>query len=348
MSIYACLPTSLPNASIVNPAIPLPASTDDASPLWSASSSVSSSRSRGSCQWQRIAIGGNRDDWWRELAVALWRRRHLTGRERTNMRRHSIRGQSNGGTAYGLLRSTLTEALADAAFAPLARQGLWLEFGVYDAMSTNLTSRYLAQVPGVGLEATVEGFDTFTGLPERWLSFPAGSFSWASLNRGEMPPVQRRVRLHKGLFKDTVGGFLRSQPAERPVAWVSVDCDLEAGARDALAMLGARLRPGTRLHLHELLTFHDNTLGRVMVSANSNVAVAQLLSGKVPPLSDEARALHAWLESLPVGVELELLPVASYEHQAASLVVRRVCSPLTGFCSIGAEPDEWWRRHSTA
>lgn len=261
------------------------------------------------------------------------------------MRRHSSRGQSNGGTAYGLLRSTLTEALDDAAFAPLARQGMWLEFGVYDAMSTNLTSRYLDQVPGVGLEATVDGFDTFTGLPEPWLSFPAGSFSWASLGRGELPPVERRVRLHKGLFSDTVATFLRAQPAERPLAWASIDCDLEAGAREALAMLGARLRPGTRLHLHELLTFRNEALGRLTVSANSKVAVAQLLSGKGLPLSDEARALHAWLASLPVGVELELLNVASYEHQAASLVVRRVCSPLTGFCAIGAEPDEWWRRH---
>jgi hypothetical protein len=48
----------------------------------------------------------------------------------------------------------------------------------------------------------VDGFDTFTGLPEAWSNgkggfyYRAGSFSWAARKRGPTPPVRANVRLH--------------------------------------------------------------------------------------------------------------------------------------------------------
>ena len=204
---------------------------------------------------------------------------------------------------YGTLKWSLTDALDDAEFRALWRDGLWLEFGVWNGMSANVTARYLAQVPGVA--TVLDGFDTFTGLPERWRNFPMGSFSWRRdfPGRGLLPPVHARVRLHEGLFRETLPRFLASRPERQPVAWASIDCDLESGARDALAPLGLRLRPGTRLHFHELLC-------PVRCAAGS------------PEPSDEARALHAWLQTLGPGVEFELLPVTSSWQESAVLVVR--------------------------
>lgn len=131
--------------------------------------------------------------------------------------------------------------------------------------------------------------------------YKKGSFSWAARNRGPTPPVKRRVRLHVGLFNNTLGPFLTSgmrgavswascggcarvcararfysvrvfysrvclmfacthacavlaaDGAQRPLAYVNIDCDLYAGTRDALKELGPRMCPGTVIHFHELL-----------------------------------------------------------------------------------------------
>ena len=120
---------------------------------------------------------------------------------------------------------------------------------------------------------------------------------------------------------------MRSQPPSRPVAWANLDADLEKGTLDALRACGPRLRPGSRLHLHELLKLPDLDRARQwMVSP----AAWRKGPGNVAPPSDEARALFAWLRRAGGGtgrglaLRLELLSVASPRNlEAAVLVVRR-------------------------
>ena len=81
-----------------------------------------------------------------------------------------------------------------------------------------------------------------------------GSFS----NHGISPPVDQRVTLHRGLFSETLPTFLASQPAERPIAWINLDADLEGGTSIALNACGPRLREGSLLHMHELLKLPDH------------------------------------------------------------------------------------------
>jgi hypothetical protein len=149
------------------------------------------------------------------LTLLLWRRR-MTGEERRGIsarlgsrEQHWAHAREVGARAasYMLLKHTLHTALADPAFRHLAarRRGLWLEFGVLTGLSINITSAFLEEVDGIGAAhpaAVVDGFDTFTGLPEAWSNgkggfyYRAGSFSWAARKRGPTPPVRANVRLH--------------------------------------------------------------------------------------------------------------------------------------------------------
>jgi len=68
------------------------------------------------------------------------------------------------------LKHTLHFALEDPDFQRVAvqRQGMWLEFGVLTGLSINITSMYLDLLTGLAPATVVDGFDTFTGLPEAW------------------------------------------------------------------------------------------------------------------------------------------------------------------------------------
>lgn len=93
------------------------------------------------------------------------------------------------------------------------------------------------------------GFDTFTGIPESWAGFAKGAFAFSK--DGDLPPVPGNVQLLKGLFRDTLPGFLDEHPNE-VLSYASIDCDLYQGAIDALRLLRPRLRVGSVLHFHEI------------------------------------------------------------------------------------------------
>lgn len=112
----------------------------------------------------------------------------------------------------------------------------YLEFGVYKGASitwwaksnTNSGSRFY-------------GFDTFEGLPEDWgAAFKKGSMS------ANMPVVDdQRIEFVKGLFQDTVPGFLKRvnlQNERRKV--IHLDADLFSSTLYALSMLSDYLKPG--------------------------------------------------------------------------------------------------------
>ncbi len=130
--------------------------------------------------------------------------------------------------------------LLDHALACASLDGLVLELGVRRGASI----RYLAaRCP----EVTIHGFDSFEGLPEDWRGVPRGAYS----TQGELPEVPGNVVLHRGWFTDTLPPFIAAHPG--PIRFLNVDCDLYTSTRDALAVLGPRLRPGSVVVFDEYL-----------------------------------------------------------------------------------------------
>lgn len=118
--------------------------------------------------------------------------------------------------------------------------GLVLELGVRRGVSI----RFLAScLP----ETTLHGFDSFEGLPEAWRGVPEGAYS----TRGELPEVPANVVLHPGWFSETLPLFAAQH--EGPIRLLNVDCDLYSSTREALSVLGPRLRPGSVLVFDEYL-----------------------------------------------------------------------------------------------
>jgi hypothetical protein len=124
----------------------------------------------------------------------------------------------------------------DMAFARMAPQGLLLEFGVHKGGTINYAAE---RNPG----RQVHGFDSFEGLPDDWTgaTLPKGAFDL----KGRMPSVRPNVKLHKGLFSDTLPGWIAENL--EPIAFVHVDCDLYQSTCDLFAGIGPRLGPGAML-----------------------------------------------------------------------------------------------------
>jgi hypothetical protein len=177
------------------------------------------------------------------------------------------------GASVPLYASRFELLTAAARAAPT--DGLWLEFGVYRGDSI----QHLARLTG----GEVVGFDSFEGLPARWVrGYDRGAFSTG----GAMPKVAPNVTLVKGLFRDTLPRFLRDQPPTR-VALAHVDCDLYESTRDVLVGLHTELRPGTVLVFDEFAgippddearalreTVHATRLGIQYLGCSANGAVA--------------------------------------------------------------------------
>ena len=147
------------------------------------------------------------------------------------------------------------------AFENAPAAGLILEFGVRHGTSI----RYLA-----GLTPdTIDGFDSFAGLPEAWGDEAAGVYS----THGELPDVPAHVRLHAGLFADTLAPFLASHPG--PVRLVNVDCDKGAPEVDGSHML---LAVGRRPNTDDL----GLDAAGVEVDARGHILVDDTLQTNVP------------------------------------------------------------------
>lgn len=128
------------------------------------------------------------------LMRMLLSRRRMTAQERTSVRRALGHLWFGKGRTYVVLQHTLHEAVHNEAFQKLVveKRALWLEFGVLTGLSTNLTSLYLQMVPNVPVDARVDGFDTFTGLPEAWPNGkgvrPRGTRTTRTSMRASEPP----------------------------------------------------------------------------------------------------------------------------------------------------------------
>jgi predicted O-methyltransferase YrrM len=125
-----------------------------------------------------------------------------------------------------------------------APTGAILEFGV--AGGRSITA--LAEAAG---GRTVEGFDSFEGLPEDWTGHMErrGAFS----QNGALPKVPSNVRLHKGWFKDTIGVWRETHPEQ--VGFIHVDCDIYSSTREVLWSLRDRLQIGTVIVFDEYFNY---------------------------------------------------------------------------------------------
>ncbi len=127
----------------------------------------------------------------------------------------------------------------------------YLEFGVHKGASMKRALSLFTNK-----NAAFTGFDSFEGLPERWLTMRAGHFSTG----GEPPPL-RDPRLHfrKGWFQNTVPAFLpglERDPAQ--VTLVHFDADLYSSTLFLLTSLW--------WHIREYFFIFDEFFGEELIA----------------------------------------------------------------------------------
>ena len=122
--------------------------------------------------------------------------------------------------------------------------GYFLEFGVYKGG----TIRFLAKRIGTRV---IHGFDSFEGLPDKWAgaSMAEGTFDL----HGKLPRVPTNVRLHKGLFHESLPKWCEENPG--PIAMIHFDCNLYSSTKVVLDLLGQSITAGTVIVLDEYLNF---------------------------------------------------------------------------------------------
>lgn len=127
--------------------------------------------------------------------------------------------------------------------------GLVLEFGVAEGHSAAEMGHFF------GSERTIHGFDSFEGLPEDWRpEFPQGIFAC------EVPRLPDNIVLHKGLFNETLPGFLDALHYTDKIAFLHLDADLYSSTAYVLEQLEDRLVPGSFVVFDELYYQYNNYL----------------------------------------------------------------------------------------
>lgn len=132
-------------------------------------------------------------------------------------------------------------SLLEYALGLAKKEGLFLEFGVFQGDSINFIS---ARVPH-----TVYGFDSFAGLPEDWRDgFPRGTF-----RIDQLPIVNDNVQLIQGLFHESLPEFLKTNHGD--CSFIHIDCDLYSSARDIFDALDERIGEGTIIVFDEFFNY---------------------------------------------------------------------------------------------
>jgi len=120
---------------------------------------------------------------------------------------------------------------------------VFLEFGVYEGASISWWARRISHP-----SARFVGFDTFSGLPEKWFGWAVpGIFS----AKGKIPEIaDQRCQYKVGLFQETLPEFLRGFCRPGPLV-VHLDADLYSSTLFALTSIGTILRAGDLLFFDE-------------------------------------------------------------------------------------------------
>ena len=153
---------------------------------------------------------------------------------------HPTTGANNGKNGKGrqwLYRSVIEREALDSE--PIH----YLEFGVYRGDSLRLW------LNGISRPASrFVGFDTFTGLPERWRpTEPAGHFN----ANGVIPDIKDpRCSFEIGLFQDTLPAFVHRTDLSGRVV-VNLDADMFTSTLFVLTTLAPVLKPGDLIFFDE-------------------------------------------------------------------------------------------------
>ena len=133
--------------------------------------------------------------------------------------------------------------LLELALSRVKVDGLYLEFGVGDkAESINFIAERV--------DKTINGFDSFEGLPEDW---------FGNLNKGQfatdkqLPDVRENVKLHVGLFEETLPDFVKTHNGQ--VAFMHIDCDLYASTKTVFDFLENKINAGTVMQFDEYFNY---------------------------------------------------------------------------------------------
>lgn len=129
-----------------------------------------------------------------------------------------------------------------SALSEVGVDGHYLEFGVFKGGTIRFLARHAPP------SKTIHGFDSFRGLGEAW-SGDGSSFDL----KGRPPKAPANVRLHVGLFADTLPGWLRENPG--PAAFLHIDSDLYEPARSVFEHLEERIVPGTIIVFDEYFNY---------------------------------------------------------------------------------------------
>ena len=140
-----------------------------------------------------------------------------------------------------------------------ASDGMLLEFGVFAGRSMSYWSSNFKP-------RTVYGFDSFEGLPEKWVrtlqptpgrpdTHPKGHFRMAKL-----PELSRNVILVKGWFSETLPKWvLDHEPFV--VDFIHIDSDLYSSAKTILHELSGHCIRGTLILFDELFGYDAWAIG---------------------------------------------------------------------------------------
>ncbi len=131
------------------------------------------------------------------------------------------------------------QAFYEALYPHLTEPVSYLEFGVFDGTSMRRWSRLLKHP-----QSTLDGFDSFEGLPEDWgLVCNRETFDVG----GNIPKIDDpRVRFFKGWFQDTVPGYLQTF-GPQPTLILHLDADLYSSTSFLLKQFRPFLKKGALL-----------------------------------------------------------------------------------------------------
>jgi len=116
----------------------------------------------------------------------------------------------------------------------------YLEFGVYKGASI----KYFVEAH-TNTESKFYGFDTFTGLPEKWEFFSETMEQGHFSTKGEVPDIKdSRVKFIAGLFQDTLPKFLQETDLSNRLV-IHLDADIYSATLYVLTKMHDIIKPGT-------------------------------------------------------------------------------------------------------
>jgi hypothetical protein len=129
----------------------------------------------------------------------------------------------------------IRENLWDYALSKTNKNGIFIEFGVFNGYSINYFGSKLKK------DIKLFGFDSFEGLKEDWWGFdaPAGHFDVG----GNLPKVLPQVTLVKGWFDVTLPEFLKNN--NENFSFIHLDADTYESTILVLDLISSRIVTGT-------------------------------------------------------------------------------------------------------